>query len=184
MYQATKRKVYIWLHPELGNTAVDRFNTVKQFKEGVYRAIIATDIVARGIDIAEVTHVINFDLPPVPESYIHRIGRTGRADKKGVAISFITEKDAKAREAIEDLMKFPIPVSPLPEGLEISTRLTEDEIPKVFMKEIQVKIPPKEERGPAFHEKKAKNMKVNVRVSHKEKMMKKYGKPKKRSGKK
>jgi ATP-dependent RNA helicase RhlE len=161
-----------------------RFNTVKQFKEGTYRLIIATDIVARGIDIAEVTHVINFDLPPVPESYIHRIGRTGRADKKGVAISFITEKDAKAREAIEDLMKFPIPVAPLPEHLEIATRLTEDEIPKVFMKEIQVKIPTKEERGPAFHEKKAKNKKVNVRVSHKEKMMQKYGKPKKRSGKK
>ncbi|ANE51493.1 DEAD/DEAH box helicase [Flavisolibacter tropicus] len=161
-----------------------RFNTVKQFKQGIYRVLIATDIVARGIDIAEVTHVINFDLPDQPESYIHRIGRTGRAEAKGIAISFITEKDAKAREAIEDLMKFSIPVSPLPEHLEISTRLTEDEIPKVYVKEIEIKLPKKEERGPAFHEKKEKNKKVNVRVSHKDKMMKKYGKPKKRGAKK
>lgn len=161
-----------------------RFNTVKQFKEGTYRFIIATDIVARGIDIAEVTHVINFDLPAQPESYIHRIGRTGRADKRGIAISFITEKEAPAREAIEDLMKFAIPVAPLPAHLEISSQLTEDEMPKVFMKEIEVRLPKKEERGPAFHEKLAKNKKVNVRVSHKEKMHAKYGKPKKRGAKK
>ena len=64
-----------------------RFNTVRLFKEGVYQFLIATDIVARGIDIAEVTHVINFDTPDVPENYIHRIGRTGRFDKKGIAIA-------------------------------------------------------------------------------------------------
>ena len=161
-----------------------RFHTVKQFKEGVYRFIIATDIVARGIDIAEVTHVINFDLPDSPENYIHRIGRTGRADKKGHAISFVTEKDKKVKEEIEAFMKLKIPVSPLPPHLEISSRLTEDELPKVYMKEIQVKIPKKEERGPAFHEKSAKNSKVNKRVSRKEEMKKKYGKPIKRSGKK
>jgi ATP-dependent RNA helicase RhlE len=161
-----------------------RFNTVKQFKNGTYRLIIATDIVARGIDIAEVSHVINFDLPPVPESYIHRIGRTGRADKKGIAISFITPKDMEARAAIESLMQLPIPFQSLPDHLEISSRLTEDEIPKVIMKEIQLKAPKKEERGAAFHEKLAKNSKVNKRVSRKEQMQKKYGKPIKRSGKK
>jgi ATP-dependent RNA helicase RhlE len=161
-----------------------RFNTVKQFKNGTYRLIIATDIVARGIDIAEVSHVINFDLPPVPESYIHRIGRTGRADKKGIAISFITPKDMEARAAIESLMQLPIPFQSLPDHLEISSRLTEDEIPKVIMKEIQLKAPKKEERGAAFHEKSAKNSKVNKRVSRKEQMQKKYGKPIKRSGKK
>ena len=161
-----------------------RFNTVKQFKNGTYRLIIATDIVARGIDIAEVSHVINFDLPPVPESYIHRIGRTGRADKKGIAISFITPKDMEARAAIESLMQLPIPFQSLPDHLEISSRLTEDEIPKVIMKEIQVKLPKREERGAAFHEKSAKNSKVNKRVTRKEQMQKKYGKPIKRSGKK
>jgi ATP-dependent RNA helicase RhlE len=160
-----------------------RFNTVKQFKEGTYKFIIATDIVARGIDIAEVTHVINFDLPPVPENYIHRIGRTGRADKQGIAISFITEREQDAREAIESLMKLGIPVSPLPPHLQISTQLTEDEQPKVFMKEIQVKIPKKEERGAAFHEKSAKNSKTNKKVTRRDQMKKKYGKPITKRGK-
>ncbi|MBH2004351.1 MAG: DEAD/DEAH box helicase [Sphingobacteriia bacterium] len=161
-----------------------RFNTVKQFKEGNFRFIIATDIVARGIDIAEVTHVINFDLPDVPENYIHRIGRTGRADKKGIAISFVTEKELTALNAIEQLMKYTVPVLPLPESLEISTELTEDEKPKVFMKTPPFKLPKKEERGPAFHEKKAKNKKTNVKVSRKDAMQKKYGKPIKRGAKK
>ena len=92
-----------------------RFNTVKQFKDGVYRFIIATDIVARGIDIAEVTHVINFDTPDEPENYMHRIGRTGRADRPGIAITFITPKEKKCQEAIEELMNYHIPIRPLPE---------------------------------------------------------------------
>ena len=161
-----------------------RFNTVRQFKEGNYKYLIATDIVARGIDIAEVTHVINFDLPPVPEHYIHRIGRTGRADKKGMAISFITDKEQEYRKDIEKLMKLEIPVEELPAGLEISSRLTEDEMPKVYVKDVPLKLPKKEERGAAFHEKSAKNQKVNKRVSHKAEMQKKYGKPKKRPKKK
>lgn len=154
-----------------------RFNTVKKFKEGAYRFIIATDIVARGIDVAEVTHVINFDLPQVPENYIHRIGRTGRADKKGIAISFITPKENKARDTIEGLMKTTIPTLPLPMHLEISDLLIEEEKPKVYIKEIQIKIPKKEERGAAFHEKSAKNSRTNTKVSHRDKMKKKYGKP-------
>ena len=161
-----------------------RFNTVKQFHEGVYRFIIATDIVARGIDISEVTHVINFDVPDVPENYIHRIGRTGRADKKGIAITFITKSEKPLQDAIEALMKQPIPSSALPQHLVISDVLTEDEKPKVFMKIIQLKIPKKEERGPAFHEKSAKNSKVNFIVKKKDRMMKKYGKPIKRAPKK
>ena len=162
-----------------------RFNTVKSFKDGTFRFIIATDIVARGIDIAEVTHVINFDLPEVPENYIHRIGRTGRADKKGIAISFITEKDSEGREGIEELMQYKIPDAPLPSTLAISTELTEDEQPKVFHKEVQLKVPKREDVGPAFHEKSAKNSRPKQKkVSHKEKMMAKYGKAKTRGAKK
>ena len=154
-----------------------RFNTVKQFQEGNYRFIIATDIVARGIDIAEVTHVINFDTPEVPENYIHRIGRTGRADKKGIAITFVTEKEKTPLSVIETLMKYQVPMLKLPDHLVISDVLTEEEKPKVFMKIIQVKAPKKEEVGPAFHEKSAKNSKVNFIVKKKDRMMKKYGKP-------
>jgi ATP-dependent RNA helicase RhlE len=161
-----------------------RFNTVKQFKEGTYRFIIATDIVARGIDVAEVTHVINFDLPDVAENYMHRIGRTGRADKKGIAISFITEKEKTSQGKIEELMNYKIPMLPLPENLVISDELTEDEMPKVYMKEIQIKIPKKEDVGPAFHEKSAKNSKVNFVVSRRDRMMKKYGRPLTRGQKK
>ena len=161
-----------------------RFNTVKQFQEGNYRFIIATDIIARGLDIAEVTHVINFDTPEVPENYIHRIGRTGRYDKKGIAITFITPREKEAQARIEGLMQYQIPISPLPEALEISDVLTEDEKPKVFMKIIDTKTPKKEAVGPAFHEKSAKNSKVNFTTSRKDKMMKKYGKPKTRGQKK
>lgn len=160
-----------------------RFNTVKQFHEGTYRFIIATDIVARGIDISEVTHVINFDVPEVPENYIHRIGRTGRADKKGIAITFFTAKEKPLMDTIQALMKYELPLLPLPENLEISEVLTEDEIPKVFMKSYLVKMPKKDEVGPAFHQKSAKNSKVNVIVRKKDRMMKKYGKPKTRGQK-
>ncbi len=161
-----------------------RFNTVKQFHEGIYKFIIATDIVARGLDISEVTHVINFDVPEVPENYIHRIGRTGRADKQGIAISFITENEKPLQKAIESLMKQSITQIVLPENLIISDLLTEEEMPKVYMKTIQLKIPKKEESGPAFHEKSAKNKKVNFIVRKKDRMMKKYGKPIKRAPKK
>jgi ATP-dependent RNA helicase RhlE len=162
-----------------------RFNTVKQFKEGTYRFIIATDIVARGIDIAEVTHVVNFDMPEVPEHYIHRIGRTGRADKKGESISFITEKDLPSQTAIEALMQYKIPMRNLPDNVEISTELTDDELPKANVRVFIPKLPKKDENaGPAFHEKSAKNLRTNQKVRYKDKMQAKYGKPKKRAPKK
>lgn len=160
-----------------------RFNTVKKFKDGTYRFIIATDIIARGLDIAEVSHVINFDTPEIPENYLHRIGRTGRADREGRSIIFIADRERERQEKIEALMNYQIPILPLPEDLEISDVLTDDEKPEVKMKNFLIKLPSREDAGPAFHEKLAKNKKVNVKISHKEKMMKKYGKPKKRGAK-
>jgi ATP-dependent RNA helicase RhlE len=161
-----------------------RFNTVKSFQDGTYRFVIATDIIARGLDVAEVSHVFNFDIPEVPENYIHRIGRTGRADKKGNSITFVTERETEYLEAVEKLMNYKIPVTELPEGLVISTELTEDEMPKVKMRDVLIKLPKLYEGGGAFHEKSAKNKKVNNKVSHADKMKKKYGKPKKRKPKK
>jgi ATP-dependent RNA helicase RhlE len=161
-----------------------RFNTVNQFQNGNYHFIIATDIIARGLDISEVSHVINFDTPESPENYIHRIGRTGRADKKGIAITFIRENDRENQEKIESLMNFNIPMAPLPEDLEISTVLIEDEIPKVSMKTIPLNQPKKGSAGLAFHEKKDKNKKVNGKIRHADKMMEKYGRPKTRGAKK
>jgi ATP-dependent RNA helicase RhlE len=161
-----------------------RFNTVNKFQDGTFRFIIATDIIARGLDVAEVSHVVNFDIPDTPENYIHRIGRTGRADKKGNSITFVTEREQQYRDAVEMLMNYKVPVKELPEELEISTELTDDELPKVKMKEVLIKLPSLYEGGGAFHEKKAKNKKVNVKVRHADKMMEKYGKPKTRGAKK
>jgi ATP-dependent RNA helicase RhlE len=161
-----------------------RLNTVTSFQEGKYQYLIATDIIARGLDISEVTHVINFDTPEIPESYIHRIGRTGRADRKGIAMTFISDREVENFNKIEALMNVKVLENELPENLIISDVLTEDEKPKVKMKTFLVKPPKKEAVGPAFHEKSAKNSKVNFKVSHKDKMMKKYGKPIKKSGKK
>lgn len=161
-----------------------RFEAVNGFEAGAYRILIATDIIARGIDVADVSHVVNFDLPEEPESYIHRIGRTGRADKTGVAIAFITEKEQEQQMAIEQLMNYVIPVLPLPNDLPISDELTDDEQPSVRMKIIEPKAPRREDVGPAFHEKALKNQKVNVRRDHAAEKRLKYGRPIKRSGKK
>lgn len=161
----------------------NRFASVRRFKEGEYRILIATDIIARGLDIAEVSHVINFDIPDDPESYIHRIGRTGRADQKGIAISFVTEKERESLAAVEGLMKYSIPVTPLPGEVEVSEVLTEDEKPRIHMKIIEVKPARPEAGGGAFHEKADKNKKVNVRRNIKEEKMKKYGKPIKKTRK-
>ncbi len=161
-----------------------RFNAVNSFKDGTYRFLIATDIVARGIDVAEVSHVINFDTPAMPETYIHRIGRTGRADQKGISITFITPREIKQQAAIEELMQYKIPIVPLPEGLVISDVLTEEEKPKIFMKTDRVKLPKKVYSEIDFHKKSAKKLKVNAKVSRKDQMKKKYGKPIKRKPKK
>lgn len=162
----------------------NRFATVNQFKSGQTRVLIATDIIARGLDIAEVSHVINLDTPDIPETYIHRIGRTGRADKKGIAITLITEKEQAYQADIEALMNRKIEILPNPEQLEISDVLIEEELPKVKMKVIHVKITKKETDGAAFHEKSAKRQKVNVRKTKAMVMREKYGKPKKRKPKK
>lgn len=161
----------------------NRFNSVNSFKDGTYRTLIATDLIARGLDIAEVSHVINFDIPEEPESYIHRIGRTGRADAEGIALSFITEKDTNSIERIQALMNFEIPVQELPEDLLISDELIEAEKPQVFMKNLAINLPDLEKSGGAFHEKLDKNKKVNKKVRHADKMKIKYKKPKTRGQK-
>ena len=161
-----------------------RLEAFRSFNANKLRMLVATDLVARGLDFDDVTHVVNFDMPEVPESYMHRIGRTGRADKKGVALAFITKADADYRKAIEELMGQKIPLMKMPEEVLVSPELTLDELPKVAMKNTLVKIPKKEEGGEAFHEKSAKNQKVNMKVRRAESMKIKYKKPKTRGQKK
>jgi ATP-dependent RNA helicase RhlE len=87
------------------------------FRDGSCRVLVATDIAARGIDVEGVTHVINYDLPNVPESYVHRIGRTARAGATGLAISFCNDEEKAYLKDIEKLTRLKVPVMPLPEGL-------------------------------------------------------------------
>ncbi|OJX90183.1 MAG: DEAD/DEAH box helicase [Paludibacter sp. 47-17] len=161
-----------------------RFAQLRRFNEGDCRILIATDLVARGLDFDDVTHVVNFDLPQDPESYMHRIGRTGRIAKKGVAISFITPHDTEARRAVEELMGRKIALMAMPDEVEISDESTSYDQEEVKMKNVLVALPKRPEGGGAFHEKAAKNKKVNNKVRYKDKMMAKYGKPKTRGMKK
>ena len=156
-----------------------RFRAVENFAEGKQRILIATDILSRGIDITGVSHVINFDVPDVMENYIHRIGRTGRAESKGDSITFIREKDSEMISQIEEYMNMEIPRLPLSDEVEISEVLIGDELERVNMPGSKVKIK-KYESGPAFHEKKEKNKKVNIRKTRAQQMREKYNKPRRK----
>ena len=86
-----------------------RTKALEDFKKGAVRVLVATDIAARGLDIDQLPHVVNFDLPHVPEDYIHRIGRTGRGGKTGEAISLVCIDEHKLLKDIERLLKREIP---------------------------------------------------------------------------
>ena len=92
-----------------------RQKALAAFKDGDIRTLVATDIAARGIDVDNISHVINYDLPSEAESYVHRIGRTARAGTQGTAISFCDETECKALNAVEKVIKFKIAVSETPE---------------------------------------------------------------------
>ncbi len=137
-----------------------RLRMVDEFAESKLRVLVATDIIARGLDIAEVSHVVNFEMPQEPADYMHRIGRTGRADKEGIAISFISEKEDEIFEAIQQLMGIEVAVLPTPEGLVVSTELLEFEKEKMGGDKFYYQAPKLNSKG-AFHKKLDKNMKVN-----------------------
>ena len=139
----------------------NRFETLKKFENGKLKILITTDIMARGLDISDVSHVINFSLPTLPEDYIHRIGRTGRADKEGVAISFINKIEKESQGDIEQLMKMPIPMLPFPVEVAISTITTEEEKPAALYDKPYLVNPSRKKNTGAFHEKSAKNQQVN-----------------------
>lgn len=143
-------------------TQPQRFQAVKQFDEGVHKLLIATDVIARGLDLKDVTHVLNFDMPlKDPNSYIHRIGRTGRADKTGISVSFITKTDIDIQKSIETLMNKKMTVLEIPETVEISINLTQDEKPVTRDKNLNKNKKLVKPTG-AFHEKSEKNKKVNL----------------------
>jgi len=155
-----------------------RERSVKNFDAGENRIMIATDVMARGLDLDKLSHVISFDTPPFPENYMHRIGRTGRAKQEGKSILFFTEKEEEDKKAIEALMDYQIPLKKLPGKVQISKELIASEQPKGFEINSPAKLPPIREGGGAFHEKSEKNSKTNQGGSYKRLIKKKYKKPK------
>ncbi len=160
-----------------------RIRSIRQFDEGKNRILVATDVMARGLDFDGVSHVINFDTPSFPENYMHRIGRTGRAEKEGQSILFSTQKEQENKAAIEELMGIQIPKIALPEEIEISEILTEDERPREDIGRSKNRSGLEYVPGPAFHEKSEKNSKTNQGGSYRREIAKKYKKPKTRGDK-
>ncbi|WP_406843078.1 DEAD/DEAH box helicase [Flavobacterium soyae] len=137
-----------------------RLSTMAEFQEGNLRGLITTDIMARGLDISNISHVINFELPEEPELYMHRIGRTGRADATGTAISFVTPREEEFKIEVEVLMNQELDITDFPEEVEVSSKLIEPEKDKQPIKFLMKKV--KLEGDGAFHEKSKKNKKVNL----------------------
>ena len=150
-----------------------RLNAMRSFEKQEVRGLITTDIMARGLDISDITHVINFEIPEVPEQYIHRIGRTGRADKNGIAVSFVTKNEDSQLLDIEVLMDKAVIIKDFPAEVKINPVKIASEKDEVVMKNAHtVKL---EDGGRAFHEKKDKNKKENWGGPHARKIPKKVG---------
>ncbi|MDA7578821.1 DEAD/DEAH box helicase [Flavobacteriales bacterium] len=159
-----------------------RFRSINQYDEGKVRILIATDIIARGLDLDKISHVINFDTPIYAENYMHRIGRTGRAEENGKSILFYTERDERYKDSIENLMGMEIISVKIPEEVEITTQLTIDE-KRERGKRIDRNSKEVVRGNSGFHEKIEKNLKVNDRDRWRKERRKKYKKPKSRGDK-
>jgi ATP-dependent RNA helicase RhlE len=130
-----------------------RINAVNEFKEGKLRILVATDVASRGIDVTNVSHVINFDVPIVYEDYVHRTGRTGRAFQKGKAITLVTDAEKYHIDKIEKIIREKIPIKKLPKEIVIEPTPVEEA--QLMAREIdrQKRYEDPEFKG-AFHEKK------------------------------
>lgn len=159
-----------------------RLGVVEALQNGDYRIVVTTDIMARGIDVSDITHVINLNIPDVAENYMHRIGRTGRANNSGQAISFCTKYEKEYLKVVEELMGMTVPLEKLPSNIEIAEELLYEEQPKSASRNLSTGSD-HTPSGDAFHEKKDKNRKVNQGGSYRRKIKAKYKKPKTRGQK-
>jgi ATP-dependent RNA helicase RhlE len=132
-----------------------RINAMNEFKEGKLRILVSTDVASRGIDVTNVTQVINFDVPIVYEDYVHRTGRTGRAFQEGTAITLATDSEKYHIDKIEKIIREKIPVMKMPAGVKIAeTTYTEShDMAREIDRQKRYQDP--EFKG-AFHEKKSK----------------------------
>jgi len=145
------------IHANKGQNS--RINAIEAFKRDEVRVLVTTDVTARGIDVSEVSHVINFDVPLIYEDYVHRIGRTGRAFRTGEALTFANEAEMYHIRKIEEVIREKIPEVPLPAGLDIAKTPFEEQ--QVIAREIDRQ---KHRENPdyqgAFQERKKKKLSV------------------------
>ncbi|WP_386689115.1 ATP-dependent RNA helicase SrmB [Lonepinella sp. MS14437] len=148
-----------YLEGEMAQT--QRNNAIDKLKNGIVTVLVATDVAARGIDIDDVSHIMNFDLPYSADTYLHRIGRTARAGKKGTAVSFVEAHDysllGKIKRYTEELLK-----PRIIEGLEPRTKAPKDGEVKSVSKKAKARIKAKKE------EKKKDEQKKKVKIRHKD----------------
>jgi ATP-dependent RNA helicase RhlE len=130
-----------------------RINAVNEFKEGKLRILVSTDVASRGIDVTNVSHVINFDVPIVYEDYVHRIGRTGRAFQSGKAITLVTDSEKYHIDKIQKIIRERIPVKDLPSQIEMAETPREEAQDMAREVDRQKRYEDPEFKG-AFHEKK------------------------------
>jgi ATP-dependent RNA helicase RhlE len=151
------------LHSNKGQNM--RINAIKDFKEGLVRILITTDVSARGIDASNVSHVINFDVPPNYEDYIHRIGRTARAGKRGDAITLVDPSEEWHWRKIEELIRMDIAFQEIPPGVEVVETGFEEKQRQLREIDRQRKIDDPAFKG-AFHSKKKRsNRKFTARAT-------------------
>jgi ATP-dependent RNA helicase RhlE len=158
LHRNTSGEVRI-LHSDKAQSS--RINAIDSFKSGNVRVLISTDVSARGIDVLRISHVVNFDLPPAYEDYVHRIGRTARANLQGTALSFIKPDEDFHLDNIEKLIRMKIEEKPLPADLTIAETPYEEK--QAFAREIdrQRRLMDPGFKG-AFHEKKSLKGKISI----------------------
>lgn len=142
------------LHANKGQNT--RINSINSFKNDEVKILVATDVASRGIDVSDVSHVINFDVPVVYEDYVHRIGRTGRALQSGEAITFATPSEEYYIRKIEKLIKQTIPVENIPDDVFIEETPYEERQEQAKEIDLQKRKEDPDFKG-AFHEKKSLN---------------------------
>ncbi|MCU0418626.1 MAG: DEAD/DEAH box helicase [Cyclobacteriaceae bacterium] len=141
------------IHSNKGQNS--RINAMNEFREGQLRVLVSTDVSARGIDVVQVSHVINFDVPVMYDDYVHRIGRTGRAFETGTAITMVTPAEVYHLKKIEDLIRQKLPLKKLPAAVAVAETLADEqqEMAREIDRQRQREDP--DYQG-AFHERKRK----------------------------
>lgn len=139
----------------------DRLEVIQEFKRGRFPFLVATDVAARGIDIEEITHVINYEVPAEKESYVHRIGRTGRAGHKGKSITLVSEYEYRRFKSIEEYIGYSVPKKEIPSEEEVQ------EGRKLFREKNKVRPKLKKDKS---HEINKKITKIHINAGKKKKI--------------